>query len=320
VQISVTPVNDLPVARDDSAAAPAGTPVAVAVLANDSDTDGDTLSVTTASDPPHGTAAIGADGTTITYTPDAGHSGSDTFAYTAGDGNGGTAPANVVVGVAGAGAPSDPPPTAADPAPGDPADTSAPAAPRITSPRSGAYDRDGSFALRGTAEPGVVVRLAERGDERGAAAADAGGAWSINLTRVRNGAHSYTATAADAAGNTSAASAPTTVIVDGVNPAVLRTRRRVSASGNVVALLSEAMDARSLTRRTVTLRRRGSPAKVAAAVRYVAATRRIVVDPRRPLAPGGTYVATIRGGRAGATDLAGNPLKRTRSWKVTVRP
>jgi hypothetical protein len=80
------------------------------------------------------------------------------------------------------------------------------------------------------------------------------------------------------------------------------------------------MDARSLAEGTVALRRRGSGTRVMATVRYLAAARRVALHPRGSLAPGASYVATIRGGRAGATDRAGNPLKRTRTWTLTVRP
>jgi subtilisin family serine protease len=85
VTVTVTPVNDPPVAANDTATTPAGSAVAIAPLANDIDVDGDTLAVASVSDPPHGTATANADGT-ITYTPDAGYTGSDAFGYTATDG------------------------------------------------------------------------------------------------------------------------------------------------------------------------------------------------------------------------------------------
>jgi subtilisin-like proprotein convertase family protein len=81
--------NTPPVAVDDSDATDEDTPVTINVLANDSDVEDDTLTVTDVSDPPNGTAVINPDNT-ITYTPDAGFSGSDTFDYTISDGNGGT--------------------------------------------------------------------------------------------------------------------------------------------------------------------------------------------------------------------------------------
>ncbi len=67
----------------------------VDVLANDSDPDGDTLTITAVSSPAHGTATITSGG--ISYTPAAGYSGADSFTYTISDGRGGTATASVAV-------------------------------------------------------------------------------------------------------------------------------------------------------------------------------------------------------------------------------
>jgi hypothetical protein len=95
VRVTVGAVNDGPVAVDDSAETPEDTPVTVDVLDNDSDPDGDPLTVTAVSDPPHGAAAINPDGT-VTYTPDLNFNGSDSFTYTISDG-GATATATVTV-------------------------------------------------------------------------------------------------------------------------------------------------------------------------------------------------------------------------------
>ena len=75
---------------DDYATTPEDTPVTIDVLANDSDADGDTLSVTTVSDGAHGTVLINGDGT-LTYTPAADYHGEDSFSYTISDGWGGEA-------------------------------------------------------------------------------------------------------------------------------------------------------------------------------------------------------------------------------------
>jgi hypothetical protein len=85
VTITVTAVNDAPDAVDDSATTDEDTPVTVDVLANDSDVDGDTLSVMSVSDPGHGTATNNGD-STVTYTPDENYYGDDSFTYTIGDG------------------------------------------------------------------------------------------------------------------------------------------------------------------------------------------------------------------------------------------
>ncbi len=83
--VSVTVANQAPVAVDDSASTTKGQPVNVDVLANDSDPDGDVLSVTNLSTPANGSVTVETDGT-VTYTPTAGFSGSDSFTYQASDG------------------------------------------------------------------------------------------------------------------------------------------------------------------------------------------------------------------------------------------
>ena len=75
-------------------------PVAFHVLANDTDGDGDALTVTHIDGgPAHGTATISADGTTVLYTPFEDFSGTDSFVYCISDGHGGTdsATANISV-------------------------------------------------------------------------------------------------------------------------------------------------------------------------------------------------------------------------------
>ena len=97
VSITVNPVNDAPVAVDDTAQTIEGVAVTIPVLANDSDVDTDTLSVSEVGTAAHGTAVISGGGTTVTYTPAAGYSGPDSFTYTVSDGHGGTASASVSV-------------------------------------------------------------------------------------------------------------------------------------------------------------------------------------------------------------------------------
>ena len=72
-----------PVAADDSATTPEDTPVTIAVLANDSDPNGDPLTVSAVSAPAHGAATT--NGTTVTYTPAANYNGADAFTYQACD-------------------------------------------------------------------------------------------------------------------------------------------------------------------------------------------------------------------------------------------
>ena len=98
VTITVTPVNDAPKAVNDTATTKEGNAVTIAVLANDTDVDdGDVLSVTSLTQPAHGTAATQADNR-VTYTPNANFSGTDQFTYKAQDASGATSsPATVTI-------------------------------------------------------------------------------------------------------------------------------------------------------------------------------------------------------------------------------
>ena len=89
-------VNRPPVANADTAATVGTTPVRITVLANDSDPDGDPLTVTATTSPARGSVVINAD-RTVTYTPSARFQGTDTFGYTLSDGRGGTTTATVTV-------------------------------------------------------------------------------------------------------------------------------------------------------------------------------------------------------------------------------
>ena len=74
-----------------------GSSITVYVLANDSDPDGDSLSISNVSNPANGSVSISADGQSVTYQPSGGFSGLDEFTYTASDGRGGTGTATVSV-------------------------------------------------------------------------------------------------------------------------------------------------------------------------------------------------------------------------------
>ncbi|MCE8529008.1 tandem-95 repeat protein [Ruegeria pomeroyi] len=100
VTVTVTGVNDAPVAVDDTVSVAEDGSVSIAVLGNDSDPDGDGLTVSGASDPANGSVVVNADNT-LSYTPDANFNGTDTFTYTVSDGNGGADTATVTVTVTG---------------------------------------------------------------------------------------------------------------------------------------------------------------------------------------------------------------------------
>jgi hypothetical protein len=104
VQITVVSKPDAPTAADDAYATTQGTAVmeaAPGVLANDSDEDGDalTLETTPVVAPGHGSLSLSPNGA-FTYTPDAGFVGTDSFTYRVDDGTGRSDDATATITVA----------------------------------------------------------------------------------------------------------------------------------------------------------------------------------------------------------------------------
>ena len=95
VGITVTNINDNPVAVADTASTNEDTLVSISVLSNDSDSDGDTLTISSAS-ASNGTVTIEAD-ETLTYTPSLNYNGTDTINYAINDGSTGTNNSTVTV-------------------------------------------------------------------------------------------------------------------------------------------------------------------------------------------------------------------------------
>ena len=89
VTVSVVAANRAPVAANDAATVPLNSAAQVInVLANDSDPDGNPLTVSAATQPAAGGAvAIGLTGTNVVFTPTAAFSGATSFTYTASDGS-----------------------------------------------------------------------------------------------------------------------------------------------------------------------------------------------------------------------------------------
>jgi uncharacterized repeat protein (TIGR01451 family) len=87
-------INRAPVAVNDSVTRDPTKAVPIKVLANDSDPDGDPITVKGHSSPKHGTVNCTAAGS-CTYKPKLGFSSADSFTYTISDGRGGTATASV---------------------------------------------------------------------------------------------------------------------------------------------------------------------------------------------------------------------------------
>ena len=101
VAVDVAAVNDAPVAGAEAFGTGVDTPVTVAtadLLANDTDIDGDTLTLTSVGNAVNGTAALDVNGDVV-FTPTGGFQGGANFDYTIDDGQGGTATQTVSVNV-----------------------------------------------------------------------------------------------------------------------------------------------------------------------------------------------------------------------------
>ena len=85
VNVIVNAGNDPPVAIDDNATTQEDTAVVIDVLSNDSDPDGSPIGVIAVTQGSNGTVTNNGDGT-VTYNPNPGFSGTDSFTYTISDG------------------------------------------------------------------------------------------------------------------------------------------------------------------------------------------------------------------------------------------
>lgn len=97
VTIQIAPVDDAPIATNDSYSTPEDTtltrPAATGILANDQEFDGQSLTITKLSDPTHGILTLNLTDGSFTYVPDPDYFGPDSFTYTVSDGT--SAPSNV---------------------------------------------------------------------------------------------------------------------------------------------------------------------------------------------------------------------------------
>ena len=93
-----SPSNQAPVAKDDAASTTEGSAVTIDVLANDTDSDNDPLTVMGATGSLYGTTTVNGDNT-VKYTHNGSSTETDSFTYEISDGNGGTASATVTVDV-----------------------------------------------------------------------------------------------------------------------------------------------------------------------------------------------------------------------------
>jgi uncharacterized protein (TIGR03382 family) len=174
-------------------------------------------------------------------------------------------------------------------------DTTPPAAPVVVTPANGAVTNDNTPAYSGTAEAGSTVTVIVDGVSVGTTTANAAGTWTLTpATALADGPHTVSATATDAAGNTSASSNTNTFIVDTTPPAapVVQTPADGSVTNDNTPDYSGTAEAGS----TVTVIVDG----VSVGTTTANAAGNWTFTPAAPLADGPHTV------RATATDAAGN--------------
>lgn len=101
LNVSVTPLNDAPVANADTASVNEDNPVTILALANDTDVDianeGDSITITSYAAVDNGTVTIAGDGLSLAFTPTLNWNGVEVFSYTITDSHGLTSTANITV-------------------------------------------------------------------------------------------------------------------------------------------------------------------------------------------------------------------------------
>ncbi len=100
ITVTVNAVNDAPVAVNDTLSTNEDTAKTIDTRGNDTDLEGDSLTITSTTNGSKGSVAIVTSGTQVQYTPNSNQNGSDSFTYTISDGNGGTDTASVSVTIA----------------------------------------------------------------------------------------------------------------------------------------------------------------------------------------------------------------------------
>jgi VCBS repeat-containing protein len=185
VSITVNAVDDPPVAVDDSATLTEDDPATlIDVLANDTDLDGGPRRIASATQPANGTVVVAADGSSLTYQPDADYCNTppgtalDTFTYTLAPGDS-TATVSVSVTCV-----NDAPVAAADSYSVDEDSVLTVAAPGVL-----ANDTD--------AENDALVAALVGGPSHGSLTLSANGAFSYTPVANYNGADSFTYNASD---------------------------------------------------------------------------------------------------------------------------
>ncbi|KNC06099.1 hypothetical protein AC791_19155 [Klebsiella sp. RIT-PI-d] len=172
--------------------------------------------------------------------------------------------------------------------------------------------------LNGTGIPGATVQVLDNGAPIGTVQVDNTGAWTFTpTTALADGVHRFTATASDAAGNTSAASPAFTLNVDTQAPLAPALVSVVDATGPLTGALT-AGQTTDETRPTLSgSAEAGSTLQlfdngVQIGVVTVGGTGSWVFTPQTPLAEGPHAITAV------ATDVAGNTGPASGAFNFTV--
>jgi len=140
---------------------------------------------------------------------------------------------------------------------------------------------------------------------------------------LADGAHTFAVRALDGLGGIDQTPASRIWTVDTTAPTVTGAMPMDGAAGlptntTATATFSEPAAPASFSSSTFTLIPQGNITPIPATVTYDVTTKTATLQPTAPLINSTTYVATIKGGVGGATDLAGNPLAADVVWTFTT--
>ncbi|WP_197040324.1 Ig-like domain-containing protein, partial [Mycobacterium sp. URHB0044] len=202
VTITITAVNDTPVAVDDTFTTNEDTQLAGNVLTNDTDVENSALTATLVTGPSHGALTLNPNGS-FTYTPVANYNGTDSFTYTASDGTATSAAATVTITIT---AVNDTP-VAID----DTGHTVAEDGTLSVSAGAGVLANDTDADAENTSLTAALVT----GPAHGALTLNANGSFTYTPTANYNGTDSFTYTATD--GTATSPAATVTITITAVN-------------------------------------------------------------------------------------------------------
>ncbi|EKM5488336.1 BapA prefix-like domain-containing protein [Salmonella enterica] len=174
--------------------------------------------------------------------------------------------------------------------------------------------------LNGTGEPGATITIFDNGTPLGTAQVGENGSWTFPVPRnLSEGSHNLTVSATDPAGNTSAVSAPWTIIVDITPPAIPVLTSVVDdqpgitgslVSGQLTNDATPTLNGRGEAGATINVYLDGNPASIGTTT--VNSDGTWSFTPQTPLA-NGSHTFTLS-----ATDPAGNSSAVSSGFVLTI--